>query len=327
REEISRSWNDAMALANAIKQVDTNNDIAAFDCAGEKIVNVYKNVASFGEGWFGWRVNAFCQPLDKEPDFPGDCNPNTFAYQWDTLCENGRCEINRDMDNSYINIMFCDLFFTLPELWQVIEDGKRAPKEKKYHMHTYWDNKGKLVLHELLHAATVGGHANDRLLIDDLRIKVRKHNFNGPDEFHVVDAYGPLNAKILARTVRNENWNTYVRRNDDNWAAYATVGVYPVLPLADDHAYVSGTDDIPNTLFLIDGGNYTINSEVYDRDTLSNQLDHLSSENEQTVVEDTTFRPASDYPEWYTRRIQEARGGELEDTPDENTPAPGPEPE
>src|SRR2546430_1006493 len=103
-------------------------------------------------------------------------------------------------------------------------------------------------------------------MISDLKIQIR--NENKPDELKEVKAYGPLNSKMLARTIRNENFH-HVRQNDDNWSAYALakyiqdkVGVYPILPLADGHVYGDDAEK-PKALFLIKGDQTLVNQEIY----------------------------------------------------------------
>jgi hypothetical protein len=99
------------------------------------ILDVYNNLATFGQTiLWGWRVNLFCQPEDQS--LWRMCSPSgygLYAYEWDTVCEDGRCPCKtRDADGecngqgndgivndpkkSYINIMFCDTFFTKPSL-------------------------------------------------------------------------------------------------------------------------------------------------------------------------------------------------------------------
>jgi hypothetical protein len=130
---------------------------------GYKILSVYNNLGSFGRNFFwGWRVNAFCPSADQ--DLWRSCPKGAVAFQWDTLCKDGRCPcnqrdadgnckfvdrenwINRDPENSYINVQFCDSFFGFPSLDEVVEAGKKASKEAKYNMNTYWDNRGKVLL-------------------------------------------------------------------------------------------------------------------------------------------------------------------------------------
>jgi hypothetical protein len=130
---------------------------------GYKILSVYNNLGSFGRNFFwGWRVNAFCPSQDQ--DLWRKCEGGNVAFQWDTLCKDGRCPckerdekgdckkvddanwIIRDPDNSYINIQFCDGFFGMPSLDEVVNTGKGEPKEKKYDLNTYWNNRGKPIL-------------------------------------------------------------------------------------------------------------------------------------------------------------------------------------
>lgn len=130
---------------------------------GYKILSVYNNLGSFGRTYlWGWRVNAFCPSQDQ--DLWRGCSGGNVAFQWDTLCKDGRCPckernpdgsckfinekdwINRDPDNSYINIQFCDSFFGMSSLDEVVNTGKGASKADKYNMNTYWNNRGKPLL-------------------------------------------------------------------------------------------------------------------------------------------------------------------------------------
>lgn len=96
------------------------------------------------------------------------------------------------------------------------------------------------------------------------------------------------------------------------------VGVYPILPLADDHVYDDNAKALPNALFLTKGDTTLINNEIYANDTLYKPEDYVSNPGVvEEVVQDTTFRPASDYPKWYIERLQKARKGDLEDTTEE----------
>ena len=124
-----------------------------------KILSVYNNLGSFRRSYFwGRRVNVFCPSQDQ--DLWRSCDPNV-AFQWDTLCKDGRCPckerkpdgrcecidkenwIARDPDSSYINIQFCDQFFSAATLDEVVDKRKGASREEKYNMYTYWDNRGK----------------------------------------------------------------------------------------------------------------------------------------------------------------------------------------
>ncbi|PSN67822.1 hypothetical protein BS50DRAFT_665225 [Corynespora cassiicola Philippines] len=353
-KDIANAWDDAIKLANAITEIDTNTDIGAFDYFGPnmqtegtdyKILSVYNNLGSFGRNFFwGWRVNAFCPSQDQ--NLWRSCG-GAVAFQWDTLCKDGRCPcnerepngackfvddknwINRDADKSYINIQFCDGFFSAASLDEVVNKGKGASKEVKYNMNTYWENRGKTLFHELLHGATVGKHANENLMIDDLKIKIRDED--KPNELKEIKAYGPLNSKMLARTIRNENFN-HVRQNDDNWSGYALgkyiqdkVGVYPILPLADGHVYDDNAEK-PKALFLIKGDQTLVNQEVYNNGTLANDSLMERLDGESYTVDDFTFRPDSDYPQWYIEALQRARSGSLDGNttpPSELEPKPG----
>lgn len=127
---------------------------------GYKILSVYNNLGSFGRNFFwGWRVNVFCPSQDK--DLWRSCGPNVMAFQWDTLCKDGRCPckernedgtckrvdndnwINPDPDKSYVNIQLCDGFFRTPSLDEVVSIGKAASKQVKYNLNTYWHNRGE----------------------------------------------------------------------------------------------------------------------------------------------------------------------------------------
>lgn len=112
--------------------------------AGYKILKLYDNISSFGTTFFwGWRVNIFCPSQDQ--DLWRSCKEGHFAFEWDTLCQDGRCpckvrnddgsckkvdDLNwsvQDPYNSYINIQFCDKFWDITEpLDAVIEKGKKA---------------------------------------------------------------------------------------------------------------------------------------------------------------------------------------------------------
>ncbi|KAF2728857.1 hypothetical protein EJ04DRAFT_503396 [Polyplosphaeria fusca] len=347
KTDIINAWDDAIDLANAVTEIDTNTDIGSFDCMGYKILSVYNNLGSFGRNFFwGWRVNAFCPSEDA--NLWRLCDAGHVAFQWDTMCKDGRCpcaarnddgsckqegdnKIDRNPDDSYINIQFCPSFFQYSSLKEVVDSGKNAPKEEKYSMNSYWNNRGKILFHEILHGATVGMHANENLMITDLKIKIRKQD--KPEELEEVGAYGPLNSKMLARTIRNENFN-HVRQNDDNWSAYALeVGVYPILPLADDHVYGDNAQPPPSALFLSNGDQTLVNTEIYNNDAMFDPQHYvrpLAPEESIEAVQDPTFRPDSDYPEWYIERLKKARAGDLDGTgkvPGEpETPPSNPEP-
>ncbi|KAF1978355.1 hypothetical protein BU23DRAFT_563968 [Bimuria novae-zelandiae CBS 107.79] len=207
---------------------------------------------------------------------------------------------------------FCDGFFSLPSLDKVVKSGKSASKEKK-----------------LLHGATIGKRANENLTITDLVITIR--NEDKPDEIRSVTSYGPLNSKMLARTICDENFH-HVRQNYDNWTAYAMakyiqdkVGVYPILPLTDAHVYDDNAKK-PKALFLTKGDQTLVNQEIYN-DTLANGplLEKLNSES--YTVGDFTFRPDSDYPQWYIEALRKARSGDLDGTRDATQELPQEQPQ
>ncbi|KAF2745100.1 hypothetical protein M011DRAFT_495836 [Sporormia fimetaria CBS 119925] len=287
--DIKNGLDDAVKLANAITEINTDSDVGAIDCQCRRILSVYKNLGSFGRTWFwGWRVNAFCPSQDTRcKEYPG-----MVAFTWNTLCEDGQCDDDEDPKR-------------LSTLDEAIEKGKRGSKKDKYNLKTYWETRGKLLFHELLHGATIGKRANDNLFIFDLKIKIR--NANKPDELQEVDAYGPLNAKILARTTRDQNFH-HVRQNDDNWTAYA---------LAKYNKSKVG----PQALFRITGDQTLVNEDVYNRDTLASDSLPASPDRQSYTVDGSTFRPDSDYPEWYIKALQNARNGDLDDgTPSGHQP-------
>jgi hypothetical protein len=131
-----------------------------------KIHNVYTKLGSYSPvsalnvGLTSF--NAFCPSQDK--DLWRRCLPGAVAFEWDTLCKDGKCPcaqhnsddsckrtndtnwISRDPDKSMVNIQFCDGFFKLPTLDDVIKQGKDAAKEKKYNLNTYWNNRGRSLL-------------------------------------------------------------------------------------------------------------------------------------------------------------------------------------
>jgi hypothetical protein len=166
-------------------------------------------------------------------------------------------------------------------------------------------------------------------MINDLKIQIRDEN--KPDELKEVKAYGPLNSKMLARTIRDQNFH-HVRQNDDNWTAYALakyikdkVGVYPILPLADGHVYGDNAEK-PEALFLIKGDQTLVNQEIYNSDTLASDSLMERLDGETYTVDDFTFRPDADYPEWYIKALQKARSGDLDASttpPSALTPKPG----
>lgn len=222
------------------------------DGKGYKVLSVYDNMATFGRAFlWGWRVNAFCEPEDQ--NLFDICKRGAVAYQWDTLCKDGRCPcssrdakgncnakgdkgIVKDPDKSYINIMFCNGFFAYPSLDEVIKYGKTSPVEEKYNLNSYWDNRGKrslnveikaslnisqgkILFHELAHGATVTLKVNDNLLVQDISIKiksyVRKDDGTYIEVFKWVTAYGTLNSKVLARTIANHNFDWVCIRNHE----------------------------------------------------------------------------------------------------------------
>jgi hypothetical protein len=123
----------------------------------EKVHNLYKRLGSFspvsGMNTNLKAINAFC-PSDDERQ-RRSCTPGAIAFEWDTSCQeqesdqscttNATNRINPESDKSYVNIQFCEEFFKLPTLEEVVQQGKSALKEKKYNLNTYWDNKGRLL--------------------------------------------------------------------------------------------------------------------------------------------------------------------------------------
>ncbi|KAF2274042.1 uncharacterized protein EI97DRAFT_444332 [Westerdykella ornata] len=136
---------------------------------------------------------------------------------------------------------------------------------------------------------------------------------------------------MLARTIRDQNFH-HVRQNDDNWSAYALakyikdkVGVYPILPLADGHLYDDDAEK-PKALFLIKGDQTLVNQGIYNSGTLASDSLMERLDGEAYTVDDFTFRPDSDYPEWYIKALQKARSGDLDASttpPSALTPKPG----
>jgi hypothetical protein len=126
-----------------------------------KVLSVYNNIGTFDRArlWWGWRVNIFC-PSEDQGLFR-ECNPagNTgvAAYEWDTLCKDGRCPcdtrneegkcnadgIKNDPKKSYVNVVLCDFFFNLPTLDSLIESGKSKQGKEKYDLDNYWNSQSE----------------------------------------------------------------------------------------------------------------------------------------------------------------------------------------
>lgn len=158
--------------------------------------------------------------------------------------------------------------------------------------------------------------ANELNYINDLKIQIQKKW--EPTVLEEVIAYGPLNAKMLARTIRDDNFE-HVRQNSDNWAAYAmakyveaNVGVYPILPLADGHTWGDNAEEKPNALFLTKGDQTIVNQEIYNSDNMDDVSATKSVDGLVYEVAPFSFRSDSDYPKWYIDGLEKARSGDLD---------------
>ncbi len=156
QSQISSAWNDAAEIAGAIREMSLDSDPAALDFFGPafqttaagsgdlagRILSVYDSISAFTEsGVSDSRVNVFCQSEDA--GLWNRCPKGVIAYEWDTPCSDGRCEIDEtDPTSAYVNIVFCDYFFEQETLAAAIERALQLPESEKYNLDTYWETQG-----------------------------------------------------------------------------------------------------------------------------------------------------------------------------------------
>lgn len=125
--------------------------------------------------------------------------------------------------------MLCKRWFKEKSLQEIINDNKGRELKEKYNINNYLDNRGKfrivsmklywlwatekILFHELAHAATVTKRYNDLLDVEDISIRLTQYAKDNikpgiyANQEAWVTAYGPLNAKILARTISDGNFD------------------------------------------------------------------------------------------------------------------------
>jgi hypothetical protein len=103
--------------------------------------------------------------------------------------------------------------------------------------------------------------------------------------------------------------------------------VYPSLPLANDGVLDDNAKMHPEPLFLTKGDETLVDSEVCDRDTQYKPEGMPPNPGlGRVMVENTAFRPASDYLAWYIEHMRKVRDGDLDGSgPIPGQPTPPPE--
>jgi hypothetical protein len=149
-----------------------------------------------------------------------------------------------------------------------------------------------------------------------------------------------------------------VRRNDDNWTAYAIgkylyrlmdviksslqlieytvtnqftakwveskIGMYPALPIVDGAAYGKSDASRPDAMFLDTPEGWILNEDVYQAAPKTVEVLHLQGNSpENQSFENLTFREDSDYPDWYIKHLQDVRSGNYPSNGDSPTPSVG----
>lgn len=85
----------------------------------------------------GWRLHVRCDDPDNQCICATDPTSSTYALT-----------INRDRESGLARINFCQPYFELPSLGDVIKDGQRAVLDsQKFDLTEYQWNKGEMLSH------------------------------------------------------------------------------------------------------------------------------------------------------------------------------------
>lgn len=143
-------------------------------------------------------------------------------------------------NGGYSRITFCNGFFKLNSLLDIVTLNKKQPKAVKNRLDK-WDNRARVFFHEVTHLDYFmnAGPADDKKAqspyVSDLEIYYKTSNKR--EAWY--DSYGPYNAKVL------RNWldpdpkysGYFTQRNADNYAWFAmanfvtsVIGFYPTNP-------------------------------------------------------------------------------------------------
>ncbi|KAL6895403.1 glycoside hydrolase family 18 protein [Trichoderma longibrachiatum] len=288
--QISSGWQQSWRIMNNLyKEAKAGinwNEASAIQYLGPPAMNLdsqagitemYKNLATIQPGWLvpsflSWGIAVRC-------DDPGGLCPcgsgsDTIAYT-----------NNKDPKYGIASINFCPRYFTLPRLGTVM----RQANTKKHpaiwaNLTNYSRNQGSVWIHELLHldwvalARKYGSNPHPT----DMKVTYAISK----DKKIVLDAYGPLLAKGLARFKPFvDDIGTYTNRNADNLSMYALAryvqralkNVYPHLPLAPRPPetvdplyelsgyvtlYNNGTVELPADRTLVDEAQWSLSQGV-----------------------------------------------------------------
>ncbi|EFR00648.1 hypothetical protein MGYG_03655 [Nannizzia gypsea CBS 118893] len=248
QRDIISAWQDAVKLAQNVGKIDFD-DWAAWEFFGppqllnkddernkkdyrQNIQAIFDNVKSSGQGWSltpeDWkvRINVNCGPKNQDIDAECRGNSNTRAHTGNSKSLDGSGDQHYEDPSATMNLVICNSFFAYDGLDKAIEKNKGLDDILQKFDLRYYRNRADIILHEMMHSNRLTYLPNDKRHITDHKMLItvcerEKDNKELCDKKQkLVDAYGPENVKILARTVADST-ASYVTTNANNFALYA----------------------------------------------------------------------------------------------------------
>lgn len=244
---ITQAWNDFHKLASQeelYKDIDWTSQ-AALDIWGHstdprkqlsddtkaEIKQIYEAAQQMYDPWwqppeidrpgFGWMhtwVQVHCGPEGDDAKLcPENCEPEGVASPIDLTAAPVR-QAYSEPYGDYSKTVFCAPFFDplMPQLDEAIGDVK--DDQSLQDDLTNYDNKARIVLHEMTHLTYFMNSPDKSPIVDDALFDLR-----GPKGRNVrVEAYGPYGVKTLANyDGQVDMGGYYTQRNADSYAWFA----------------------------------------------------------------------------------------------------------
>ncbi|KAL4811263.1 hypothetical protein BDV18DRAFT_7414 [Aspergillus unguis] len=339
KKAIKQAHEDAVTMAEHVKEIDFGNDPGAMDFFGPAALNkdwqsniqsVFEHISTFrlSDVWPGYRMNARCGAANDKK-YQNRCSrPGLAAYQWNTKTDasNPNNAPFYNKADAVSNMHFCDIFFQYKKL----DDAVDASKDVDNFMWRYdlskYKNQAYIILHEFMHATVMTYEQNADRRIFDLQMQYYEFIPNDEDRGWKrkkvkVDVYQPYYCKILARTARKYIAQDGITMNADNYAQYALSkyvqsklegNQYPWLPLADRQAEDWYKRDGSLLVYNSDGTFGFNSGSITDDVSISADGTYEAHDlGDDEIIElpdqaDTdTITPESDYPDDFNSQVQQ----------------------
>ena len=158
QKAIKAAHEDAVTMAEHVKNIDFGNDPGALDYLGPSALNkdwqgniqsVFDHIATFrlSDIWPGYKMNARCGSAN-DVKYQNRCRrPGVVAYQWNTKTDatDPNTAPSYDKADAVSNMHFCDQFFYYKKLDEAVDAVKDMDNFKWRYDVSKYKNQGTLL--------------------------------------------------------------------------------------------------------------------------------------------------------------------------------------